>query len=837
MKKKEAPDSGEEEKEKKKTAGNKKAAKPAKARGKSPRKGSSGIGAFAVSGLVASALVVVAMAAGLGWLQFARHQDLSEQRLATALAQSQAGIAGAVLDDVVDRADALASSDWISSAMATTDAADIAERLSRTVAAGQVHLVPADALLPGTDLSFTARELAELARKGQSPAPVLVPNTPAVIYVARPLAGGGGVLLLEKALGELNQRLSRQDLQDGYMTLRQGDGEVLLERGNKISDGVRVSAAGPYDTSVSLTVPYAETDPALLALFGIIVAGGLLLILVTQGFVFRTVAQAIRKDAALLVHLSKELVSNPSARPRGDFSFQPLALVTASLQKLADAARKASTARVKPQAAEPDDAFASVQVQEEDSAMLVEETAAPAGKALPAHIFRAYDIRGRAGDELDAEAMTLIGQAVGSEAQDAGQQTVIVARDGRKSSPELCEALVNGLIRSGRKVINLGEVPTPVLYYATRVLDTATGVCVTGSHNPPEDNGVKIILNGESLHGDRIQKLHQRIADNDLVSGEGSVSESDVTDRYSREILEDIVLARPLKVVVDCANGVAGKVVPELLQGMECEVVPLYTEIDGNFPNHQPDPGQPENLETLIEKVKQEKADLGIAFDGDADRLGLVTGSGDIIWPDRLMMLFSRDLLSRSPGADILFDVKCSRELSRLISQQGGRPLMCRTGHSLMHSRMLETGAPLGGEMSGHIFFADRWYGFDDAIYAAARLLEILSLESEDADGVFGALKTGVSTPEIMIAAPDDRKFQIIEKLTAAAGDIQDGSVSTLDGLRVDFEDGWGLVRASNTRPALTARFEGRDEAALKRIQEFFREQLKAVESKLQLPF
>jgi phosphomannomutase/phosphoglucomutase len=369
------------------------------------------------------------------------------------------------------------------------------------------------------------------------------------------------------------------------------------------------------------------------------------------------------------------------------------------------------------------------------------------------------------------------------------------------------------------------------------VLDTATGVCVTGSHNPAADNGVKIVINGESLHGDRILRIHERIAEGDLVSGEGEVSQVDITSRYSHELLDDIVLARPLKVVVDCANGITGKMVPELLRDMECDVIPLYAEVDGSFPNHEPDPSQPPNLEALIARVKDEKADLGIAFDGDGDRLGVITGGGEIIWPDRLMMLFSRDLLSRSPGADILFDVKSSRELSKLISQQGGRPLMCRTGHSFMHSRMLETGAPLGGEVSGHIFFADRWYGFDDGIYAAARLLEILSLEGDDADGVFGTLQTGVSTPELIIETTDQAKFAIVEKLQAAAEGIEEGSVSTLDGLRVDFEDGWGLVRASNTRAALTARFEGNDKAALERIEGFFRDRLAAAEPQLKVSF
>ncbi|MBZ2189069.1 phosphomannomutase/phosphoglucomutase [Alcanivorax sp. JB21] len=476
---------------------------------------------------------------------------------------------------------------------------------------------------------------------------------------------------------------------------------------------------------------------------------------------------------------------------------------------------------------------------EEDTSLLIEDGTPEATPQIqvPEEIFREYDIRGIVGKTLNTEIMTLIGRAIGSEAGDAGQQTLLVARDGRTSSDELTEALTKGLLASGRDVIDIGAVPTPVLYYGTAVMDVQSGVVVTGSHNPSTYNGVKVVIGGETLSGERIRNLYQRITEARFSEGQGRADQRDIRERYQHALAEDIALARPLKVVIDCGNGITGAMAPQLFRSLGCEVMPLFAEVDGHFPNHHPDPSRPENLHALIQAVTQHNADIGIAFDGDGDRLGIVTPKGEIIWPDRLLMLFARDLLSRSPGADILFDVKCSRELAKLISRMGGRPLMGKSGHALMKARMRETGAPLAGEMSGHMFFADRWYGFDDALYAAARLLEILALESHSADVLFDRLTTGVTTPELLIPASEQSKFALVERLIARQAAFADGNISTLDGLRVDFEDGWGLVRASNTTPALTARFEGRDKAALQRIVALFRTELQSIEPKLKLPF
>ncbi len=445
--------------------------------------------------------------------------------------------------------------------------------------------------------------------------------------------------------------------------------------------------------------------------------------------------------------------------------------------------------------------------------------------ALSPDIFRAYDIRGIVGDTLSADAVQLIGRAIGSEAVKRGIGALCIGYDGRHSSPELANALARGVMATGCDVIHVGAVPTPVLYFATHELQTGSGVMVTGSHNPANYNGLKIMLGGETLSGDAIQKLYQRTQAADFASGQGGQSSEDVRRAYLDRIVGDIAVAAPLKVVVDAGNGIAGELAPMLVEELGCEVVPLYCEVDGNFPNHHPDPGKPANLADLIARVKEEKADIGLAFDGDGDRLGVVTNTGKIIWPDRLLMLFARDVVSRNPGADVLYDVKCSRRLAGVISEAGGRPIMWKTGHSLMKAKMKETGAQLAGEMSGHIFFGERWYGFDDGLYAAARLLEILGIEDRHSDEVFADFPEDVSTPELNVEVTESSKFGIIERL-GQDGQFGDGNISTIDGIRVDYADGWGLCRASNTTPVLVLRFEAETDEGLERIKGIFREQL-----------
>ncbi|WP_323751523.1 phosphomannomutase/phosphoglucomutase [Marinobacter sp.] len=444
---------------------------------------------------------------------------------------------------------------------------------------------------------------------------------------------------------------------------------------------------------------------------------------------------------------------------------------------------------------------------------------------VEAEIFRAYDIRGVVGETLSVGVVEVIGQAIGSEATERGIGSLCIGYDGRHSSPELADALARGVMSAGCNVIHVGAVPTPVLYFATHHLDTGSGVMVTGSHNPANYNGLKIMLGGETLSGDAIQRLYQRIQSGDFTSGHGNQSSDDVRRAYLDRIVGDIAVAAPLKVVVDAGNGIAGELAPILVEELGCEVVPLYCDIDGDFPNHHPDPGKPENLQDLIAKVQEVGADIGLAFDGDGDRLGVVTNKGKIIWPDRLMMLFARDVVSRNPGADVLYDVKCSRRLAGVISEAGGRPVMWKSGHSLMKAKMKETGALLAGELSGHVFFGERWYGFDDGLYSAARLLEILGIEDRHSDEVFEDFPEDISTPELNVEVTESDKFAIIERFGELA-DFGDGNVSDIDGIRVDYPDGWGLCRASNTTPVLVLRFEAETEEALERIKTVFREQL-----------
>ena len=464
---------------------------------------------------------------------------------------------------------------------------------------------------------------------------------------------------------------------------------------------------------------------------------------------------------------------------------------------------------------------------------------ASAPVALERSIFRAYDIRGVVGSTLTAAVARLIGQAIGSRMGELNLREIVVGRDGRHSGPELSAALADGLRAAGIDVIDIGAVPTPVVYFATYLLNTGSGVAVTGSHNPPDYNGFKIVVGGETLSEDAIQDLYARIAEGRLTEARtGTTRSLDVLPDYIERITSELQAERKLKIVVDCGNGIAGAVAPQVLEGIGGEVIPLYCDVDGNFPNHHPDPSDPHNLADLILSVKRMGADLGLAFDGDGDRLGVVTRDGEIIYPDRLLMLFAMDVLTRDPGATIIYDVKCTGHLQPLILKHGGSPLMWRTGHSLIKAKMRETEAALAGEMSGHFFFRERWYGFDDGIYAAARLLEILA---GDHDGrtpeqIFATLPKGVSTPELKITMKEGEHYAFIERFRAKA-QFDGARITTIDGVRADWPDGWGLVRASNTTPILVLRFDADNEAALKRIQDIFRSQLLAVQADLALPF
>jgi phosphomannomutase/phosphoglucomutase len=458
--------------------------------------------------------------------------------------------------------------------------------------------------------------------------------------------------------------------------------------------------------------------------------------------------------------------------------------------------------------------------------------------SIDAAIFKAYDIRGIVDKTLTEEAVYWIGRALGTEAEARGEQHIYVARDGRLSGPKLIAALTRGLREAGRDVTDLGMVPTPVLYYAAYEIGTGSGIMITGSHNPPEYNGLKMVLGGTTLSGPDIQLLRKRIEDGNVSTDSemGKQDSADVVEQYISRIVSDVKLAKPMKVIVDCGNGVAGGVAPQLLRELGCEVSELFCEVDGNFPNHHPDPSKPENLVDLKQALIDQHADIGLAFDGDGDRLGVVTPTGNVIWADRQMMLYAQDVLSRNPGAEIIYDIKCTTNLHKIIEQAGGKATMWKTGHSFIKAKLKETGGLLAGEMSGHIFFKERWYGFDDATYTASRLLEILTNDGRSVDEIFDALPDNINTPELNLTTAEGENHPLVDKLVAAAN-FPGAKITTIDGLRVDFEDGFGLVRASNTTPCLVFRFEAETQSALERIQNDFRELVFSQEPEADLPF
>jgi len=455
---------------------------------------------------------------------------------------------------------------------------------------------------------------------------------------------------------------------------------------------------------------------------------------------------------------------------------------------------------------------------------------------LPKEIFKAYDIRGIVGKSLTPEVVEAIGHAIGSEAAARQQHTIAIGRDGRLSGPELIAALARGIQKSGINVIDVGCVPTPMVYFAAYQLQTDCAVMLTGSHNPPDYNGLKMVLAGETLSGDTIQGLRQRIEKNDLSHGSGSYKEQNVSADYIAHIVSDIKLARPMNVTVDCGNGVAGAYVADLYRQLGCKVTEMFCEVDGHFPNHHPDPSDPKNLEDLITALHHNDSELGLAFDGDGDRLGVVTKDGKIIYPDRQLMLFAADVLDRNPGAEIIFDIKSTRNLFDWIRKHGGKPTLWKTGHSLVKAKMRETGALLAGEMSGHVFFKERWYGFDDGLYTGARLLEILS-KVTDPSATLNALPDAACTPEMHIHTAEGENHTLLAQLRDTAKFTDEKEVITLDGLRVEYADGFGLARPSNTTPVIVLRFEADDESGLQRIQEDFRRIFHHAAPHLKLPF
>ena len=625
------------------------------------------------------------------------------------------------------------------------------------------------------------------------------------LALAAPIRDDEAVLALayvRHPLDEFTVPLRAAVPEGAYLALRQGS-HTLLEVGNaQLAGGAELGAVGLPDSRLRVVGGAPFADPGTLGM------GGWVELL-----------------AGLLVILGG------------------LALVLVPREKAAEWARRLAERRAK--AAAPLEPTLAEQIQAGTVAATERPTPRPAAPApvatdlaIERSIFRAYDIRGVVGQTLNAEVARLIGRAVGALMREKGLRGIAVGRDGRLSSPEMSRALIDGLRLSGIDVVDVGMVPTPVAYFAAHELRLGSAIAVTGSHNPPDYNGFKIVVDGETLSGSAISDLYVRIAEGRMPLAErrGDLDSSDIGQAYIDRIAGDIQIERRLRVVVDAGSGVAGELGPRLLEAIGADVETLYCEIDGSFPFHHPDPSDPHNLEDLVQAVQRTGADIGLAFDGDGDRLGVVTRSGEMIYPDRLLMLFAADVLERNPGAAIIYDVKCSGHLAGFVLRHGGSPLMWKTGHSLIKAKMKETGAELAGEMSGHFFFKERWLGFDDGLYAAARLLEILATRAEEPEEVFAELPKSQSTPELKVPMQEGEPHAFIEAFSASAR-FEGARVSTIDGLRADWPDGWGLVRASNTTPILVLRFEADDATALARVQNAFRAALLAVREDLALPF
>ena len=706
-------------------------------------------------------------------------------------------------------------------------------------------------------ISYAALDMLRDSETKDIPPPVEVhmSGTPQQhISLVRPIPDPSGQriagsLMVSFSLQQLQEQLNREQ-PDGYVEFQQlaGVSPLVLS-----SHGPAQYKQGTADSQVAVTgsrwrVAYWASDRWQTSRVLLVTAGATataaLLLMGLVWLVFRRLGLALRNDQATLLTIVKDMhdgrVGSKYSHTLADMQ-DTIELIT----------RTASSGIPRPVTAKERATDQAQDAADAEDREVVDEVEADLlfdGKALnianvaveeiqvDPGIFRGYDIRGVVGDTLTVDIAYEIGRAIGSEAYYRGEQAVLVGRDGRLSSPDLAAAIIRGLKATGRDVRDLGQVPTPVLYFATQFLDINSGVMVTGSHNPAEYNGFKIVLGGETLAAEAIDGLRRRIESGDMLTGEGSVEEIEVLPDYIERVKSDVQVVRPINVVVDCGNGVAGEAAPKLLRALGCGVHELFCEVDGNFPNHHPDPGKTENLADLIKAVQEQGAELGIAFDGDGDRIVIVSSQGEIIWPDRLLMLLAIDVLSRNPGAQIIYDVKCTRHVASVVAEYGGEALMWASGHSLIKAKMKETGALLAGEMSGHIYYKERWFGFDDGLYSAARLLEILANDGRSSSDIFAALPDSMNTPELNVPMAEGQPRVFMEKLLNGAH-FEHARVSTVDGLRVEFDDGWGLVRASNTMPCLVLRFEADDELAMSRIQDEFHNAMLQVDPNLSLPF
>ena len=723
----------------------------------------------------------------------------------------------------------------------------------------QVRLLPRDASQPdpagaaplgyaGLDLLRrtvdSGRPSAAEIHQIKSGAPYLAMALP--VNVAD---GNAGVLFAAWDMRFLVGLLEQSPAFQGRLQLVQGgDGGYVLAKGPGGQDGPLTEGAVEVPDSI-WKVSYG-TDPdtggmgGLLTMASVVAAGGLALLL-SVFLQWRALARDLRADMGTLVNLGEAILrrENGAARQAQVASTRDaialLSQYARESREMPATAAAPAVRRAVPMGGLPQSRTQGMEVEELDSdpAELLAARPRKAPKIdIPDTLFRAYDVRGVVGQALTGPFAELLGQAVATLVQEQGGHRVAVARDARPSSPQLAEALVRGLNAGGCDVLDIGQAPTPLLYFAMHTQPVQAGVVVTGSHNPADYNGFKIVIGDRVLDGDELLALRRRMLEGVFSQGNGSIERVDLVAEYVEAVVREVQLARPLKVVVDAGNGVAGDLAVATLEALGCEVVPLFCEPDGSFPNHHPDPSQPDNLASLMLEVQAQDADIGIALDGDGDRLGVIDNTGANVWPDSILMLLAADILGRHPGVDILYDVKSSRHLASFILGHGGRPIMWKSGHSRMRAKMLETGALLGGEFSGHLFIKERWFGFDDAVYAAVRVLELLALEPRGASELFAELPSSPSTPEYHLMLEEGQSRELMRALDAHKV-FDDARLVELDGLRVEFGSGWGLIRPSNTTPSLTFRFEADDERSLEEIKSRFRDLLRRVAPDMQAPF
>ena len=723
----------------------------------------------------------------------------------------------------------------------------------------QVRLLPRDASQPdpagaaplgyaGLDLLRrtvdSGRPSAAEIHQIKSGAPYLAMALP--VNVA---GGNAGVLFAAWDMRFLVGLLEQSPAFQGRLQLVQGgDGGYVLAKGPGGQDGPLTEGAVEVPDSI-WKVSYG-TDPdtggmgGLLTMASVVAAGGLALLL-SVFLQWRALARDLRADMGTLVNLGEAILrrENGAARQAQVASTRDaialLSQYARESREMPATAAAPAVRRAVPMGGLPQSRTQGMEVEELDSdpAELLAARPRKAPKIdIPDTLFRAYDVRGVVGQALTGPFAELLGQAVATLVQEQGGHRVAVARDARPSSPQLAEALVRGLNAGGCDVLDIGQAPTPLLYFAMHTQPVQAGVVVTGSHNPADYNGFKIVIGDRVLDGDELLALRRRMLEGVFSQGNGSIERIDLVAEYVEAVVREVQLARPLKVVVDAGNGVAGDLAVATLEALGCEVVPLFCEPDGSFPNHHPDPSQPDNLASLMLEVQAQDADIGIALDGDGDRLGVIDNTGANVWPDSILMLLAADILGRHPGVDILYDVKSSRHLASFILGHGGRPIMWKSGHSRMRAKMLETGALLGGEFSGHLFIKERWFGFDDAVYAAVRVLELLALEPRGASELFAELPSSPSTPEYHLMLEEGQSRELMRALDAHKV-FDDARLVELDGLRVEFGSGWGLIRPSNTTPSLTFRFEADDERSLEEIKSRFRDLLRRVAPDMQAPF